>query len=189
LSLPQKLRVGWEFFVPPRRDGADETLQQFGYRRVGKGFTDVFLDAMVAGIYATTPDRISVRAAFPLVAALEQEHGGLFRGMLAKRKKEAGPGGILMSFRGGVSRFIEHLHRSIDAEWHLGEPVSRIARRDGGYEIHTAAGASIADQVVICAQPYAAADMVAWPITWACSWELMFARRAWASSMRRKLAF
>jgi oxygen-dependent protoporphyrinogen oxidase len=39
--------------------------------------------------------------------------------------------------------------------------VSRIARRNGGYEIHTAAGASIADQVVICAQPYAAADMVA----------------------------
>ena len=103
IGWPAKLRVAGELFVPPKRGGEPETLQEFGYRRVGKGFTDVFLDAMVAGIYATTPDRVSVDAAFPLVTALERDHGGLFRGMLARRKKRAGPGGILMSFKGGVS--------------------------------------------------------------------------------------
>jgi len=85
MTLPQKLRMLGEFFVPPRRDGADESLREFGERRLGAGFTSVFLDAMSAGIYGSTPDRISVKAAFPLIVALEREHGGLFRGMIAKR--------------------------------------------------------------------------------------------------------
>ncbi len=71
--------------------------------------TDTFLDAMVAGIFASSPDKISVKSAFPAVAKLEEEYGGLFRGMLAKKKKEAGPGGVLMSFKGGVSSFITRL--------------------------------------------------------------------------------
>jgi len=117
LSLPQKLRVMAEVVTPAKRDDSDETLQAFGYRRVGKAFTDVFLDAMTAGIYATTPDRVSVNAAFPLVVNLEREYGGLFRGMIKRRKKQAGPGGILMSFKGGVGRFIEHLQQALRADW------------------------------------------------------------------------
>ena len=82
LTLPQKLRVAAEVFVTPKTDASDETLQSFGYRRVGKAFTDIFLDAMTAGIYATTPERVSVNAAFPLVVSLEQEHGGLFLSLI-----------------------------------------------------------------------------------------------------------
>jgi len=91
LTWPQKLRVVGEFVVPARRDGADETLREFGDRRLGRAFTSVFLDAMSAGIYGSTPEKISVAAAFPLVVALEREHGGLFRGMLARRKSGAAP--------------------------------------------------------------------------------------------------
>ncbi len=155
-----KLRLAGELFVRPRRDGAEESLQDFGYRRLGKAFTDVFLDAMTAGIYATTPDRVSVQAAFPLVARLEQEHGGLFKGMLARRKKQAGPGGILMSFRGGVGRFIEHLGQKVGAEWHLGQPVEQVVREDAGYRVHAGDFAGHFDQVVISTQAHAAAGML-----------------------------
>lgn len=161
LSLPQKLRVLAEPLVPARRDGADETLQQFGYRRVGRGLTDVFLDAMTAGIYGTTPDRVSVNAAFPLVVSLEREHGGLFRGMLARRKRQAGPGGVLTSFAGGVGTFIDHLRRVTAAEWRMAEPVRAVARDGGGYRVESAAGAQRFDQVIIAAQAHAAAAMLA----------------------------
>ena len=123
MTLPQKLRMLGEFFVPPRRDGVDESLREFGDRRLGPAFTSVFLDAMSAGIYGSTPDRISVKAAFPLIVALEQEHGGLFRGMLAKRKKEAGPGGVLTSTKAGISTLIRHLAGVIRAEWHYMLPI------------------------------------------------------------------
>jgi oxygen-dependent protoporphyrinogen oxidase len=160
LTWPQKLRVLGEFVVPARRDGADETLREFGDRRLGRAFTSVFLDAMSAGIYGSTPEKISVQAAFPLVVALEREHGGLFRGMLAKRRKEAGPGGVLTSTTGGIGTLVRHLRGVIDAEWHCGEPVQAVERVDGGFSIQTDRGATEVDRVVICATSYAAAAMV-----------------------------
>lgn len=160
LSLPQKLRVAAEVLIPPKRDAGDETLQSFGYRRVGKAFTDIFLDAMTAGIYATTPDRVSVNAAFPLVVSLEREHGGLFRGMIARRKRKAGPAGTLMSFRGGVGAFITHLQGSLQADWRLGQPVTGILADGAGYRVLTAAGEDAVEQVVLAAPAPAAADML-----------------------------
>ena len=160
IGVGAKLRMAGEFFVPKRREEGEETLQAFGYRRVGKEFTDVFLDAMTAGIYATTPDKVSVNAAFPLVVSLEREHGGLFRGMIARRKKQAGPGGILMSFKGGVGTFIEHLKRTIPAEWHLGAPVTEVVPGDGGYRVHAGDYEDVFEQVVISTQAHAAAAML-----------------------------
>lgn len=159
LTARQKLRVLGELFVPARRDGADETLQEFGYRRVGRGLTDVFLDAMTAGIYGTTPARVSVKAAFPLVVQLEQEHGGLFRGMLARRRKGAGPGGVLMSFRGGLGRFARHLQGAIGAEWRLGDAVGSIVRDGARWRVESRTGDATYDHVVVAAQPHAAAAM------------------------------
>lgn len=160
LTLTEKLRVLGEVFVPPVKDCKDETLQEFGYRRLGKGFTNVMLDAMVAGIYATTPDRLSVAAAFPLIVNLEREHGGLFRGMIARRKKGAGPGGILMSFKGGVGRFIDHLQQKISATWQLGSAVTAIEKSGDRFRVTGSGETSEFDKVVICSPAFAAGDML-----------------------------
>jgi protoporphyrinogen/coproporphyrinogen III oxidase len=161
LTASQKLRVAGEIFVPARRDGADETLREFGDRRLGKAFTDVFLDAMCAGIFGTTPEKVSVAAAFPVVVALEREHGGLFRGMFARRKRSAGPGGVLMSFRGGLGAFVAHLAQTIVAEWRLGEPATQIHRVSPGYRIVTGRGMSEVDRVVIATPSFVAAGLLA----------------------------
>ena len=160
MSLPQKLRMLGELLVPAKRDGEDETLRQFGDRRLGPAFTNVFLDAMSAGIYGSTPDKISVKAAFPLVVALEHDYGGLFRGMIKKRKREAGPGGVLTSTRAGISTLIRHLESTIAAEWHYGEPVQAVERAGGGFRVQTTKGAAEVDRVVICSPSFAAAGMV-----------------------------
>jgi len=161
LTLPHKLRVAGELLVPRRRDGVDETLQEFGYRRLGKGFTDVLLDAMVAGIYATTPDRVSVGATFPQVTALEREYGGLLRGMLARRRTHAGPGGTLVSFRGGVGAFVDHLRTTIDADWRLGERVVALRRNHTSWHVETECRDNRADRVIVSAPAHAASAMLA----------------------------
>ena len=161
LSAAGKLRVLGELFVRARRDGADETLQQFGYRRLGREFTDVFLDAMTAGIYGSTPARLSVAAAFPLIAALEREHGGLFRGMLAKRKRQAGPGGVLTSFRGGVSSFIGHLAGTLQADLRVDTAVEAVERAGAGFRIHARGASTAVDQAVIATPAYVAARLLA----------------------------
>jgi len=160
MSLPQKLRMVGEFLVPAKHDDEDESLRQFGDRRLGPAFTNVFLDAMSAGIYGSTPDRISVKAAFPLVVALERDYGGLFRGMIRKRRKDAGPGGILTSTRAGISTLIRHLESVIEADWHYGEPVQSVERAGAGYRVQTSSGATDVDRVAICATSFAAAGMV-----------------------------
>lgn len=160
LSPAQKLRVVGELVIPAKRDDQDETLQSFGYRRLGKAFTDIFLDAMTAGIYGTTADRVSVRAAFPLVASLEKDHGGLFKGMIARRKQSAGPGGVLMSFKGGMSTMVNHLRQSIQAQWHLGQAVDSITARENGYRIRVGTESHDFDQVITAVPAYALAPMV-----------------------------
>ncbi len=76
LSFSGKLRTLGQVFVPPCTESNDETLQSFGYRRVGKEFTDVFLNAISAGISASSPECISVKAAFPAVVRLKTNMAG-----------------------------------------------------------------------------------------------------------------
>ena len=160
LSWPEKLRVAGELFVPPRRAGDEETLRQFGDRRLGPGFTRVFLDAMSAGIHGSTPDRLSVQAAFPLVAQLEREHGGLLRGMIAKRGR-TGPGGILMSLSAGVETLIRRLVELAPADWRTADAARAVVRERGGYRIEGARSSAEVDRVVVCAPSFAAAAILA----------------------------
>lgn len=159
LNFREKIRVLMEFFMPTKENNEDETLQSFGYRRVGKGMTDTFLDAMVAGIYASTPDKISVNAAFPAVVKLEQEYGGLFKGMLAKKKKEAGPGGILMSFKGGVSTFIERLAKTTKSKIVLNATIEPITKNDEQFEIICNGEKETFDKVILCTPAYESAKL------------------------------
>jgi oxygen-dependent protoporphyrinogen oxidase len=160
LSWREKLRVAAELFVPARRDSVDESLRQFGDRRLGQAFTSVFLDAMAAGIYGATPERLSVQAAFPLVAQLEREHGGLFRGMIARRRRGPGPGGVLMSLVGGVGTLLQRLAELTPAEWRCADPVRLVARQGGGFRIDGVRSSAEVDRVVVCAPSFATALML-----------------------------
>ncbi|MDD3323981.1 MAG: protoporphyrinogen oxidase [Sulfurospirillaceae bacterium] len=160
LSLAGKLRVACEFFIAPKKDDTHETLQSFGYRRVGKEMTDVFLDAMVAGIFASSPDKISVKSAFPAVVKLEQEYGGLFKGMLAKRKKEAGPGGILMSFKQGVSNFIERVAKACDIDIVTNCEIEKIELHDGKYKVLATNIDMSFDKVILSTPSYVSSSLV-----------------------------
>ena len=160
LTLAGKIRVATEYFRAPKTDNSDETLQSFGYRRVGKEMTDTFLDAMVAGIFASAPDKISVQSAFPAVVKLEKEYGGLFKGMLAKKKKEAGPGGVLMSFKGGVSPFINKFAEGLGIEIKTGLHVEKLDKTDDGYTLHVDGKEESFDKVILSTPAYASAKIV-----------------------------
>src|SRR5208282_2411952 len=77
-----KLAVLREPFVPPRRDGQEESIAEFVVRRLGREFLDQAIDAMVAGVYAGDPRKLSVQQAFPKLAALEAKYGSLIKGQI-----------------------------------------------------------------------------------------------------------
>jgi oxygen-dependent protoporphyrinogen oxidase len=160
LRFRDKLRVVQEVFIPPRREPGDESLQSFGYRRVGKAFTDTFLDAMAAGIFASVPRKLSMNAAFPAVVRLEQEFGGLFKGLWKSGKKQAGPGGVLMSFTWGVRTFIEHLGKVLDADIRRAEEVTALRQATKGYVVTTRQREVTADRVVLATPAYVSAMLM-----------------------------
>ena len=81
-----------EPFVTPRRDGVEESIAQFVVRRFNQEFLDHAIDALVAGIYAGDPYKLSVTHAFPKLKALEDNYGSMIKGQIfgARERKKRG---------------------------------------------------------------------------------------------------
>ncbi len=77
-----KLAVLREPFVPARRHGPEESVAQFVVRRLGQEFLDQAIDALVAGVYAGDPYKLSIPQAFPKLAQLEEHYGSLIKGQI-----------------------------------------------------------------------------------------------------------
>jgi len=86
-SVAGKLRVLAEPFVARRTAGGDESVAAFVRRRLGTEPLTWAVDPFVSGVYAGDPEQLSVRHAFPRLAALEREHGSLLRGMIAGARR------------------------------------------------------------------------------------------------------
>jgi len=91
-TLKAKLAVLREPFVPPRRDGVEESIAEFVVRRFNQEFLDHAIDALVAGIYAGDPRKLSVIHAFPKLKALEDNYGSMIKGQIfgARERKKRG---------------------------------------------------------------------------------------------------
>lgn len=87
-----KLAVLREPFVPPRRDAIEESVAEFVVRRFNQEFLDHAIDALVAGIYAGDPQKLSVTHAFPKLKALEDKYGSMIKGQIfgARERKQRG---------------------------------------------------------------------------------------------------
>ena len=91
-TLKAKWAVLCEPFVPARRDGQEESIAEFVVRRLGREFLDHAIDALVAGVYAGDPGKLSVQQAFPKLAQLETTYGSLIKGQIlgARARKKSG---------------------------------------------------------------------------------------------------
>jgi oxygen-dependent protoporphyrinogen oxidase len=170
LSLRGRLRAVAEWWQPARRGGGEESVAAFGQRRLGPEFTDVLLDSMVSGIHAGDPAQLSLQAAFPKVAHLEEQFGGLLRGMRALKRKrqgqaDAGPGGVLHSFRGGMARPIQALVAALGPDSvRTGCRVRSVAREGQDhvvrYEDKSGRGSVVARSVVVATPARPAAEIL-----------------------------
>jgi oxygen-dependent protoporphyrinogen oxidase len=85
LSFGAKLRVLWEPFAKGPPPG-DETVFDFARRRIGEEPARILVDALVAGVYAGNSRELSLRSAFPLLRAMEEEYGSLWRALKSRRR-------------------------------------------------------------------------------------------------------
>jgi oxygen-dependent protoporphyrinogen oxidase len=145
LSWRGKLGLLAERFRPPRTEGADESVDAFARRRAGREVAETLADAFVTGIHAGDPGLLSVRAAFPRLAAFEREHGSVQRGLAAARKRrraEAAAAGRpapgpakLWSFREGLGLLTDTLRDRLRTPPLTGAAIRSIRRTGGGWEV------------------------------------------------------
>lgn len=177
ISWPGKMRLALEPtpFVARAPQGVDETLGDFGRRRLGKEALDKLIAPMVSGIFAGDPETMSLVSCFPRIAELEREYGGLVRAMvmLAKKKKQeraagktvstaAGPGGVLTSFREGIQYLSDALADSLGEIIRPSSPVVRVEKGSSSrYRLTCQDGSTHDADVVVAATPaFATAGML-----------------------------
>jgi oxygen-dependent protoporphyrinogen oxidase len=178
LSWRGKLRVLGEWFVPPRRDGVDESLAEFACRRLGREAFERLVQPLVAGIYTSAAEKLSVAAALPRFVELEQRYGSVARGLRrearaarARAHPSAGTGspsaasagaddvhaagaryGLFVTPREGLSSLVAAVAARLPPSvLRTQARVQQIRRMDGGWELAVQNGPPLAADALILA--------------------------------------
>ncbi len=128
-----------EPFVPARRDGKEESVAEFVLRRLGQEFLDHAIDALVAGVYAGDPYKLSVPQAFPKLAQLEARYGSLIKGQIlgARERKKRGEvakdRAAKVSFDEGLQVLPETLAAILGDSLRLNTSVLGLTQTDKGW--------------------------------------------------------
>jgi oxygen-dependent protoporphyrinogen oxidase len=159
-----KLRMALDMFIPPKRDGADETLADFIRRRLGVEALDKIGEPLLAGIHSSEAERQSLLATFPRFRTLEEQHGSLIRGMRTHRPA-AGARSPFATLRGGLGDLVNALVAALDGRMLTGRSVAEIdyaPTHAPSYHVRLDNGTRLAADAVILTTPaFVAADLVA----------------------------
>jgi protoporphyrinogen/coproporphyrinogen III oxidase len=151
-----KLAVLREPFVPRRRDGREESIAEFVKRRMNREFLDHAIDALVAGIYAGDPDKLSLTHAFPRLKALEDKYGSLIRGQIfgARERKRSGEvakdRAPKFSFDEGLQVLPDTLAAQLGDAVKLNTAVARLTQTAEGWRVSTASNEAEFGAVIFC---------------------------------------
>ncbi len=140
LSFGGKLRLLREFLVPARKEDGDESLESFVTRRLGREAFENLVEPIVSGIFTADPSTLSMQATMPQFLEMERTSGGLIRGHLSAKRKDAraaarrASGARYDQFRApklGMNAWIEGLAGHLPATAvRLGSPVRRLQHMD-----------------------------------------------------------
>jgi oxygen-dependent protoporphyrinogen oxidase len=181
LSWPGKLRLMAEPLVRPRAPGsdqADESVESFATRRLGREAFERLVQPLVAGIYTADPAKLSMAATMGDFLVDEQQHGSLFRAAVTRaakarraNKRDAAPDGesgarfgLFVTPRDGMASLVESLADRLPAgSLRLGARVTSLKKgEDGRWQVASSADetAQPFDAVILALPAYESARLV-----------------------------
>jgi protoporphyrinogen/coproporphyrinogen III oxidase len=165
LSARAKFALLREPFVPARRDDKEESIAEFVVRRLNQEFLDQMIDALVAGVYAGDPHKLSLPQAFPRLKALEDNYGSLIRGQIfgARARKKSGEvardRAPKFSFDEGLQVLPDALAAQLGDSLKLNMPVTKVRQTDNGWRVTTPNGETESGAVIYCGTAYRLAEL------------------------------
>ncbi len=170
LSLGGKLRAALDLALPRRSASNDESVGSFVKRRLGQEVLEYLVRPLVQGIYGVAAEQLSLRAATPRFAELEQRYRSVILGLRAMaRQRQAGAQNakgarlaLFVSFRRGMATLVEALTKELTASLRTATPVVELTRSEEGWEVRLASSQTLRAPVVILAiPPYEASRLLA----------------------------
>ena len=158
-----KVRALAEPLVPRRRDGAEESVEAFVTRRLGREMYEWLVEPLLSGIFAGDGSRLSINAAFPQLKAWETQYGSLVRG--ARRRKPA-PGSAFVSLPGGLAELVDATVATLCASGRTAIRSGTLVRSVGAaygaqpVVVLDAGERLTADAVIVAASPAATAGLI-----------------------------
>lgn len=144
IPWPDKFRVLGELFKKPL--SGEPTVAKWAEYRFGKALLP-YVDAVFTGTYAGDYNELKIDAVMPGLRRMEQEHGSIIRGALAKARqarKTRSKGQKLQmpsmtSFPGGMQRLPERLTELLGEEMiRLNCEVTTIQKSPQGWQVEAA---------------------------------------------------
>jgi len=126
---------------------------------------DHAIDALVAGIYAGDPHKLSLTHAFPKLKALEDNYGSMIKGQIfgARDRKKSGEvardRAPKFSFDEGLQVLPDALAAQLGVAVKLNTAVTRLVKTDDGWRVTTVAGQAEHSAVIYCGTAYRLAEL------------------------------
>lgn len=159
-SFGGKLRVLKEPFIRAIDPQIEESAADFVRRRLGDELYRYAINPLIGGIYAGDPEKLSLRYAFPKLYALEQNHGGMIRGALAKmraarRSNAPKVNKRIISFKDGLAELPRLLANALGESVHASVSIRSIQRTDNDWQIEWNGSTHSYDEVVLTTPAHA----------------------------------
>jgi oxygen-dependent protoporphyrinogen oxidase len=168
ISWPGKLRMGMEVFVRRAKSDSDESLASFVRRRLGSELLNKIAGPLMAGIHAGDPERLSLRSTFPMFAEMEHANGSLVRGMMKRKKAQAGrpasakTPSMFTTLAGGLQQLPDAIACRLNSrQVRLNCRVQSLLSNGDRYKLVLSDGSSmVADNIVFATPAYVTAEIV-----------------------------
>jgi oxygen-dependent protoporphyrinogen oxidase len=154
-SFRTKLRMAAEWFHPPRKADADESVASMVERHYGREVVDRLADPLLSGIYGGRASQLSVRAVLPRFAEMEAKDGSLGRAMRSARAQMAKANQglakpLFTSLKGGMQQLADAVAARLpESALRLNTAVQSVQRQTAGWLVSVGYATDHFDAVIV----------------------------------------
>jgi len=172
-SLPGKIRMAFDLLIPKKTDDSDESLASFVRRRMGEEALNKMAEPMLAGIYASDPEKMSIKSTFPMFVETERKYRSLIIGMLARKKamlmnaekRPATAYSLFMTLKDGLGEMVAAaIKKSPNIQFKSGAKVKSLEKKQEGWRLQLEDGMEHLADAVILATPGAITAKLLQPV-------------------------
>ena len=172
-SLPGKIRMALDLLIPRKEGDSDESLASFVRRRMGEEALSKMAEPMLAGIYASDPEKMSIGSTFPMFVETERKYRSLIIGMLARKKAmlmnsskhPTTSYSLFMTLKDGLGEMVDAvIKKSPNVQFKSGAKVAALEKKEDGWHAKLEDGWECQADAIILATPAAITSKILYPI-------------------------